>query len=184
LSNLDGFRDEIDLVVGDLRKIGVCNDVTEGIDVVLHLAALPSVPRSIMNPRGSNENNVSSTVNLLKAAVDNGVKRVVFSASSSAYGNTRVLPKDESMCPSPLSPYAVSKLAGEYYMKAFANCYDIDTVSLRYFNVYGKRQNPGSQYSAVIPKFIKASLNDDEADVYGDGKQSRSFTYIDDVVGA
>lgn len=184
LNNIAGFRDKVDLYIGDLKTLKVCDDVTKDIDVVLHLAALPSVPRSIDNPRASNENNVSATVNLLRAAVDNGVKRVVFSSSSSVYGDSKVMPKVETMIPKPKSPYAASKVAGEYYMRAFSECFDIDTVTLRYFNVFGPRQNPDSQYSAVIPKFIKAAITGEQAVVHGDGMQSRDFTYVDNVVDA
>lgn len=184
LNNIAGFRDKVDLTIGDLKTLKVCDDVTKDIDTVLHLAALPSVPRSIDNPRASNENNVSATVNLLKASVDNGVNRVIFSSSSSVYGDTKRLPKVESMIPRPKSPYATSKVAGEYYMKAFAECYDIDTVSLRYFNIFGKRQAENSPYAAVIPKFMKAVITGEQAIVHGDAKQSRDFSHVDNVINA
>lgn len=184
LSNIDEFRDKIDLTVGDLKNLKICDDITKDVDVILHLAALPSVSRSVNNPRATNENNVTATVNLLRAAVDNGVKRVVFSSSSSAYGDSEKLPKIETMIPKPKSPYAVSKVAGEYYMRAFAECYDIDTVSLRYFNVFGKRQVENSPYAAVIPKFMKAAITGGQAIVHGDGLQSRDFTVVDNVVYA
>jgi len=183
-ANVDPFLKDFELRVEDLRKYSVCDELTRDVDLVCHQAALPSVPRSIKNPRATNENNVTATVNLLKAAKCNGVERVVYAASSSAYGDTKVLPKKENMVPNPLSPYAVSKLAGEYYMKAFAESFDIDTVSLRYFNVFGPRQSPKSQYAAVVPNFITAAINDQKIVVHGDGKQSRDFSYIDNVVNA
>jgi len=182
--NVEPFMKDFEFRLEDLRKYSVCEELTKDVDLVCHQAALPSVPRSIKNPRATNENNVTATVNLLKAAKCNGVKRVVYAASSSAYGDTTVLPKKEKMSPNPLSPYAVSKLAGEYYMKAFAKSFDIDTVSLRYFNVFGPRQSPKSQYAAVVPNFITAAINDKEITVHGDGKQSRDFSYIENVVSA
>ena len=184
LSNISGFMDKVDVRIGDLKRFSFCEEVVDDIDIVLHLAALPSVPRSIDNPRACNENNVSATVNLLKAAADNGVKRVVYSASSSAYGDSKRLPKVETMIPKPKSPYAAAKVAGEYYMRAFAECYDIDTVSLRYFNVFGKRQREDSPYAAVIPKFMKAAITGCRAIVHGDGLQSRDFSFVDNVVSA
>ena len=184
MKNLDGIMDKFEFVKGDLVSTDVCSEVVSGVDCICHQAALPSVPRSVADPITSNLNNVTATVNLLKAAVDSGVKRVVYASSSSVYGDTPVLQKVETMCPKPKSPYAVSKLTGEYYMGAFNKCYDIDTCSLRYFNVFGPRQNPKSQYAAVIPKFILAMLQGDEIQVYGDGTQSRDFSFIDNVVDA
>jgi len=178
------LEDNFTFVKNDLCDYNTCLRVTENIDVVCHQAALPSVPRSIDDPITSNMHNVTATVNLLRACVKNGVKRVVYASSSSVYGDSPTLPKIEDMRPMPKSPYAVSKLAGEYYMGAFNKSYDIDTASLRYFNVFGARQNPKSQYAAVIPKFMIAALGGEDMVMYGDGLQSRDFTYIDNVVNA
>ncbi len=173
-----------ELMEGDLRDTDVVRKATDGIDFVLHQAAIPSVQKSIEDPITTNAVNINGTLNVLKASVDNKVKRVVYAASSSAYGNTRVLPKKEDMIPLPLSPYAVSKLTGEYYCNVFSQVYDIETVSLRYFNIYGPRQDPKSMYAAVVPRFITAILKGDRPIVYGDGEQSRDFTHIDNVVQA
>ena len=181
-ANLAEFIDKIDLIEGDLRDYDTVRQAVDGTDFVLHQGALPSVPRSISDPLSSNEVNVTGTLNLLNAAKDAGVKRVVMASSSSIYGDTPTLPKKEDMIPTPLSPYAVSKLAGEKYFQVFANIYGLHTVALRYFNVFGPRQNPDSQYSAVIPKFIKAILNDESPVIYGDGEQSRDFTYIQNTI--
>jgi UDP-glucose 4-epimerase len=158
--------------------------VMEGVDYVIHQAALPSVPKSVEIPIESNEHNINGTLNILYAAKESGVKRVVYAASSSAYGDTPELPKVETMRPMPLSPYAVNKLASEYYCSAFTEVYGLETVSLRYFNVFGPRQDPTSYYSAVIPKFITALLKNEKPVIFGDGEQSRDFTYIDNVVHA
>jgi len=158
--------------------------VAEGVDYILHQAALPSVPRSIADPLASNDSNVTGTLHLLIAARDAGVKRVVYASSSSVYGDNPTLPKREDMSPAPKSPYAVSKLAGEYYCRVFAQAYGLETVCLRYFNVFGPRQDPASQYAAVIPKFITALLRDEPPTIYGDGHQSRDFTYVSNVVRA
>ena len=155
-----------------------------GVDYVLHQAAVPSVPRSVKDPLTSNSANVEGALNVLIAARDAGVKRVVYASSSSVYGDTPVLPKREDMKPDPLSPYAVSKLAGETYCKVFYHVYGLEIICLRYFNVFGPRQDPSSQYSAVVPKFIDALLNERSPVIYGDGEQSRDFTYIDNVVEA
>jgi nucleoside-diphosphate-sugar epimerase len=152
-----------------------------GADVVFHLAAIPSVPRSISDPVPSHEVNVNGTFSVLRAAHDASVRRVVYAASSSAYGDTEVLPKVESMRPLPRSPYAVQKLLGEYYMSVFHNCFKLETVALRYFNVYGPRQDPSSPYSGVISIFMKCLLNKTSPTIYGDGQQTRDFTYVDDV---
>ena len=181
-ANLVDFIDKIKLIEGDLRNYDTVREAVNGTDFVLHQGALPSVPRSISDPLSSNEVNVTGTLNLLNAAKDAGVKRVVMASSSSVYGDTPTLPKKEDMIPTPLSPYAVSKLAGEKYFQVFANIYGLHTVALRYFNVFGPRQNPDSQYSAVIPKFIKAILNDESPVIYGDGEQSRDFTYIQNTI--
>ena len=173
-----------ELMEGDLRDTDVVRKATDGIDFVLHQAAIPSVQKSIEDPITTNAVNINGTLNVLKASVDNKVKRVVYAASSSAYGNTCVLPKKENMIPLPLSPYAVSKLTGEYYCNVFSQVYDIETVSLRYFNIFGPRQDPKSMYAAVVPRFITAILKGDRPIVYGNGEQSRDFTHIDNVVQA
>ncbi len=182
--NLAAFQDRIEVITGSLTQLDTCQKAVEGTDYVLHQGALPSVPKSIELPVESNEANITGTVNILVAARDAGVKRVVFAASSSAYGNTETLPKIESMAPSPLSPYALQKYAGELYMKIFYETYGLETVALRYFNIFGPRQDPTSFYSAVIPKFITMLLKGEAPTIFGDGKQSRDFTYIDNVVQA
>lgn len=154
------------------------------IDVVLHEGALPSVPRSVDDPAGTHRHCVDATFTLLMAARDAGVKRFVYAASSSAYGDTPTLPKVETMTPAPLSPYAVGKLVGEYYCSVFSSVFGLETISLRYFNVFGPHQDPASQYAAAIPAFVTAILQDRRPTVYGDGEQSRDFTYIDNVVEA
>ncbi len=184
LSNLEGLLSGVEFVQADLADESAAKRVMEGVAIVWHQAALPSVPRSIADPLISNRANVTATLNVLTAARDAGVRRVIYASSSSAYGNTPVLPKVETMTPAPLSPYAVSKLTGEYYCRAFSHVYGITTVSLRYFNVFGPRQDPNSQYSAVIPKFISSYLRGEAPTIDGDGEQSRGFTYIDNVVSA
>jgi UDP-glucose 4-epimerase len=156
----------------------------EGVEVVFHEAAIPSVPRSIASPRPSVLVNVVGTTTVLDSARNAGVRRVIYAASSSAYGDTAVLPKVETMTPHPLSPYAVSKLTGEQLMRVFASLYPIETLSLRYFNVFGPRQDPASQYAAVIPKFVTAALDHQKPPVFGDGEQTRDFCFIDNVVSA
>ena len=151
---------------------------------MLHQAAIPSVPKSVLDPLGSNQANVDATVNLLVAARDAQVRRVVYAASSSAYGDTPTLPKREDMPPNPISPYAVAKLAGEYYMTSFYRCYGLETVSLRYFNVFGPRQDPSSPYSGVLAKFITQMIAGEAPTIFGDGSQSRDFTYVDNAVDA
>lgn len=153
-------------------------------DYIFHLAAIPSVPRSVKDPFNSNNSNVTGTLNVLLAARDTGIKKVIFSSSSSVYGNTPTLPKREDMPVNPMSPYAITKATGEMYCKVFQDLYGLPTVSLRYFNVFGPRQNPNSQYAAVIPKFITAILNDRSPVIFGDGKQSRDFTFVKNVVDA
>jgi nucleoside-diphosphate-sugar epimerase len=182
--NIEGFQGKIEVIEGDLRSYHTVMEAVDGMDFVLHQGALPSVPRSVRDPLTTNEVNVAGTLNLLHAALDAEVKKVVFASSSSIYGDSPTLPKREDMTPNPLSPYAVSKLAGEKYLHVFAKIYGLQTVSLRYFNVFGPRQNPDSQYSAVIPKFIKAIMNDETPVIYGDGEQSRDFTFIQNVVEA
>lgn len=178
------YSDYFDLIEGDLRDIEVTRRAVEGATYVLHQGALPSVPRSVADPLLSNEINVGGTLSLLVAARDAGVKRVVYAASSSAYGDTPELPKRESMTPNPKSPYAAQKLAGEYYMRIFQEVFGLETISLRYFNVFGPRQDPESTYAAVIPRFITAVLSGAPPTIYGDGLQTRDFTYIDNVVRA
>lgn len=182
--NLGEILDKIELLEGDLRNYHNVREAVEGMDFVLHQAALPSVPRSVSDPISSNNVNVAGTLNLLHAAKDAKIKRVVFASSSSVYGDSPILPKHEKLVPDPMSPYAVSKLAGEKYCQVFSRIYGLHTVSLRYFNVFGPRQNPDSQYSAVIPKFIKAILFDQRPVIFGDGEQSRDFTYISNTVEA
>ena len=173
-----------ELIEGDIRNLDTVRRACEGIDFVLHEAAIPSVPRSIDDPIATNEVNINGTLNVLKASYENKVRRVVYAASSSAYGDTAVLPKKEDMNPSPLSPYAVSKLTGEYYCRVFTSVYGLETVSLRYFNIFGPRQDPNSTYAAVVPRFITAMLKGESPTVYGDGEQSRDFTYIENVIHA
>lgn len=182
--NLQGYEREIEMIRGDIRNPDEVAKAVKGVDVVFHQAALPSVPRSVADPWTSNEYNVTGTLNVFIAARDHGVKRVVYASSSSVYGNTEVLPKVETMVPRPMSPYAVSKLTGEVYGRVFTELYGLETVGLRYFNVFGPRQDPNSEYAAVIPKFIKALLAQESPTIYGDGEQSRDFTFITDVVEA
>ena len=174
----------LDIVEGDIRELALCQKVMEGTDYVFHQAALPSVQRSVEDPLGSNAVNVGGTLNILLAARDAKVKRVMYASSSSIYGDTPTLPKREDMSLMPLSPYALQKYAGEQYCRLFSQLYGLETVSLRYFNVFGPRQDPNSVYSAVIPRFIEALLHRRSPIVYGDGEQSRDFTYIDNVVQA
>lgn len=183
-ANFNGAESKIELISGDLLDAAAVAKSMEGIDVVFHQAALRSVPFSVKNPTLVNRVNVEGTLNVLMAARDAGVKRVVYASSSSVYGKGAMLPKSEHDTPSPISPYAVSKLAGEYYAKVFAELYGLETVGLRYFNVYGPRQDPNSQYAAVIPRFIQWALQGEPLEVHGDGLQSRDFTYIDNVVQA
>jgi len=178
------FGGAFDLVESDLRDLAATRKAVEGVEYVLHQGALPSVPRSVADPALSNEINVGGTVSLLIAARDAGVRRVVYAASSSAYGDTPELPKRESMTPNPKSPYAAQKLAGEHYMQIFHEVYGLETISLRYFNVFGPRQDPASMYAAVIPRFITCVLSGKAPTIYGDGHQTRDFTYIDNVVDA
>lgn len=182
--NLKDFKKDFELIEGDIRSYHILQQAVKGVEVVLHQAALPSVPRSIKDPITSNDVNVNGTLNVLEASVNNGVRRVVYASSSSVYGDNPELPKHEGMLPNPLSPYAVSKLAGEKYCSVFTRIYGLETIALRYFNVFGPRQDPSSQYSAVIPKFIKSILNDEQPVIYGDGEQSRDFTYVSNVVDA
>lgn len=182
--NLKDIEKDIELIEGDIRSYHIVQQAVKGMDIVLHQAALPSVPRSIKDPITSNEVNVSGTLNILEASVSAKVKRVVYASSSSVYGDNPELPKNESMLPNPLSPYAVSKLSGEKYCKVFSRIYGLETISLRYFNVFGPNQDPTSQYSAVIPKFIYAISKGKQPVIYGDGKQSRDFTYVSNIIEA
>jgi len=183
-SNLEAIGPGLDFVRGSVTDPSVVAAAVEGCDYVFHEAALASVPRSVKEPVASNDANVCGTLNVLVAARDAGVKRLVYAASSSAYGDTEVLPKVEDMPVQPKSPYAVAKLAGEHYVSAFAGCYSMQTLSIRYFNVFGPRQDPDSPYAAVIPIFADALLAGKAPTIHGDGEQSRDFTYIDNVVSA
>ena len=171
-------------VEGSITDLNLLKQVFDGVDYVFHQAAIPSVPRSIKDPAKTNEVNISGALNVLIAADQAGVKKVVYASSSAVYGETPVLPKEEGMIPDPLSPYAVSKLAGEYYCKVFTEIYGLKTASLRYFNVYGPKQDPSSEYAAVIPKFITRVLNGKPPVICGDGEQTRDFTFVKDVVSA
>ncbi|MBI4023815.1 MAG: SDR family oxidoreductase, partial [Verrucomicrobia bacterium] len=182
--NIAEFQDRINLIEGDIRDERIVRKAVDGVDAVLHHAALASVPRSIQDPIAANEINVGGTLNLLRAAHEAKVKRFVFASSSSVYGDTAVLPVEEGATPDPLSPYAVTKLAGEKYAQVFSRIYGLPTVSLRYFNVFGPHQDPNSQYSAVIPLFIKAMLKGQSPQIFGDGMQSRDFIFVEDVVNA
>ena len=180
--NLKDYGSNIELIEGDIRSYHIVKDAVADVDVILHQAALPSVPRSINDPITSNEVNVTGTLNILEAARKNNVQKIVFASSSSVYGDNPKLPKDESMIPNPLSPYAVSKLSGEKYCNVFTRIYGLKTVALRYFNVFGPRQDPNSQYSAVIPRFITAIMRGESPVIFGDGEQSRDFTFVRNVI--
>lgn len=180
--NMNTFIDKIQFIKGDIRDLETVTRAMDDVDYVIHQAALPSVPKSVELPIESNEHNTNGTLNILYAAKEAGVKRVVYAASSSAYGNQPQSPKVETMLPMPMSPYAVNKLAGEHYCASFTTVYGLETVALRYFNVFGPRQDPTSFYSAVIPKFISSLMKNEAPIIYGDGEQSRDFTYIDNVV--
>jgi len=181
-SNIADIRSDIEVVEGDLRSYHIVNEAMKGVEVVYHQGALPSVPRSIADPLTSNEVNVSGTLNVLFAALEQGVRRLTFASSSSIYGNAPEQVKSEDLHVRPLSPYAVSKLAGEKYFQVFNNIYGLETVALRYFNVFGPWQDPDSPYSAVIPLFVKAFMEGRAPVINGDGLQSRDFTYIANVV--
>ena len=172
----------VEFLEGDLGELAVARAAVQGVDYVLHQAAIPSVPRSVEDPVTSNRANIDATLNVLVAARDARVKRVVYAGSSSAYGNTETLPKTETMAPRPLSPYALQKLVGEQYMQIFTSLYGLETVSIRYFNVFGPRQDPSSPYSGVISLFAKALLDNRAPTIYGDGEQTRDFTYVANVV--
>ena len=182
--NLADIAGDIELIEGDIRDQATTARACAGVEVVFHEAAIPSVPRSLADPMASNDANVTGTLNVLHEAKKAGVRRVVYAASSSAYGDTPTLPKIETMRPMPLSPYAVGKLAGEHYCAVFAGAYGLETVALRYFNVFGARQDPKSEYAAVIPRFVTAGLAGQGVTIFGDGTQSRDFCYIDNTVEA
>jgi len=182
--NLAHIMAQIDFREADILDLEAMKLACAGVDYVSHQAAIPSVPKSVLDPIGSNRANVDGTVNVLVAARDAQVKRVVFAASSSAYGDTPTLPKHEHMTPDPISPYAVAKLASERYMISFYRCYGLETVALRYFNIFGPRQDPSSPYSGVLAKFITLMLSGQQPTMFGDGEQSRDFTYIDNAVDA
>jgi UDP-glucose 4-epimerase len=177
-------KDNVQFIQGSVTDLPLLQQLFHNASYVFHLAALPSIPRSIENPLASHNANATGTLNVLIAARDNKVEKVIYSSSSSVYGDTPTLPKKEDMMPNPQSPYAVAKLAGEYYCQSFQRVYTLNTVCLRYFNVYGPGQDPGSQYAAVIPRFIHNCLQEKPPIIYGDGKQTRDFTYVDDVVAA
>ncbi|OJW05723.1 MAG: LPS biosynthesis protein WbpP [Planctomycetales bacterium 71-10] len=183
-SNLDAVRDRIEFVEASASDFAECERAMQGVAYVFHEAAVPSVPRSVAEPLQSHESGPTATLNVLEAARRAGVRRVMFAASSSAYGETETLPKVESIVPDPLSPYAAGKLAGEHYVRVYARTMGLDGVSLRYFNVFGPRQDPSSPYSGVISLFLKAMSRGERPRIYGDGLQTRDFTYVDDVVRA
>src|SRR6202789_3280865 len=182
--NLSGILETIDFREADILDLEAMKLACTGADYVLHQAAIPSVPKSVLDPIGSNRANIDGTVNVLVAARDAKVKRVVYAASSSAYGDTPTLPKYEAMNPNPISPYAVAKLASEYYMVSFYRCYGLETVCLRYFNIFGPRQDPSSPYSGVLAKFSIQMLRGEQPTIFGDGETSRDFTFIDNAVSA
>jgi UDP-glucose 4-epimerase len=182
--NLEEIGGDVDFIQGSVADEDLVRKALEGAEVVFHEAAIPSVPRSVEAPRQTHIASVDGTFSLLLAARDQKVRRVVYAASSSAYGDQPTLPKSEAMLPDPLSPYAVAKLVGEYYCRVFTRVYGLETVALRYFNVFGPRQDPTSQYSGVVSRFISALLGDGQLVIFGDGEQSRDFTYIDNVVAA
>jgi UDP-glucose 4-epimerase len=182
--NISEILNRIDFREADIVDLDAMHKACAGVDFVLHQAAIPSVPKSVLDPLSSNRANIDGTVNVLVAARDAKVKRVVYAASSSAYGDTPTLPKHEEMKPDPISPYAVAKLASEQYMISFYRCYGLETVCLRYFNIFGPRQDPSSPYSGVLAKFITQMLRGEQPTIHGDGEQSRDFTYIDNAVDA
>ena len=184
IENLEQVKEKIQWHEADIRNLESIRPDFEGVDYVIHLAAIPSVPRSIADPLTSNSANIDGTLNVLLAARDAGAKRVVFSASSSAYGDHPALPRMESQEPRPLSPYALTKLTGEYYCKIFARVYGLETVALRYFNIFGPNQSPDSPYSGVLSLFISAYMNEQTPTIFGDGEQSRDFTYVENAVDA
>lgn len=183
-SNLEPYKNDVEVFEIDIRNFDKVVAAVKGSDIILHHAALASVPASVADPITANEVNITGTLNVLESAKRNGVKRVVFAASSAAYGDDPESPKREYMRPQPMSPYAVGKLAGEYYCKMFAELYDVETIAFRYFNVFGARQDPNSQYAAVIPKFITTMIDGDRPVIFGDGLQTRDFVHVKNVVEA
>jgi UDP-glucose 4-epimerase len=184
VEHIEPFVNKIEVIKGDIREEKDLRKALKDVDCIFHQAALRSVPRSVDDPLSTNDVNITGTLKLLMVAREMGVKRVVYASSSSAYGDSKLIPQKESHAPSPISPYAVAKLSAEYYCRMYAKTFGLETVSLRYFNVFGPRQDPESKYSAVIPKFIEAALKNETIEIHGDGKQSRDFTYIDNVVQA
>ena len=182
--NIEHLKNKSEFIEGDIRNLDVIQSAMNGVDYVFHQAAIPSVPRSIIDPITTHEVNATGTLNVLIAARDSDVKRVVYASSSSVYGNSPVLPKTEDMPTNPLSPYAVSKLTGEQYCRSFYEVYGLETISLRYFNIFGPRQDPESPYAGVIPTFIHQMLNDNQPTIFGDGQQSRDFTFVSNAVQA
>lgn len=182
--NLRPFAGQFELIEASILDVDAVTRAAAGADFVLHEAALGSVPRSVEDPVTTHNVNTTGTLNVLMAARDSGVRRLIFAASSSAYGDTTELPKHEMMYPRPLSPYAASKLTAEHYLAAFSATYGLETVALRYFNVFGPRQDPNSQYAAVIPRFVAAALNNEAPIIFGDGEQTRDFTFVSNVVDA
>jgi nucleoside-diphosphate-sugar epimerase len=183
-SRLDGYGRRLDIVEGDIRNAIACRNACRGVDTVFHLAALVSVPQSVADPVQSDAINSGGTLNMLLAARDSGVRRLIFSSSSAVYGDTTIIPTPESTLPQPASPYGIQKLAGEHYARNFAQLYGLETISLRYFNVYGPGQDPSSPYAAAIPKFLTRLLRGESPSIFGDGEQTRDFCYVDDVVAA
>ncbi len=183
-ANIEDIKEHVDVQVGDLRDDDTLFNAVLGVRYIFHLGALPSVVRSVEDPQSTHDVNMTGTLKLLLAAREAGVERLVFSSSSSVYGNTQELPKQEDMTPNPLSPYALSKLAGEHYLRIFHGLYKVRAYALRYFNVFGPRQDPASHYAAVIPLFINALRRDEAPTIFGDGEQTRDFTFVEDVVSA
>jgi UDP-glucose 4-epimerase len=186
IKNIEPFlrKESVEFIQGSIANLPLLQKLFRGVEYVFHEAAIPSVPRSIENPLISHEVNITGTLNVLLAARDNGIKKVIYASSSSVYGDTPILPKEEDMPPNPQSPYAVTKLAGEYYCQVFQGVYGLPTIYLRYFNVYGPRQDPDSQYAAVIPRFITRASQGESPIIFGDGEQTRDFTFVKDVVEA
>ena len=182
--NIHELQGDMEIIGGDFTDDETVAKAVKDVDIIIHQGAIPSVPKSIQDPIQTNQANITGTLKLLHAAARDNVKRFIYASSSSAYGFNETLPKQENMCGSPMSPYAVSKYTGEHYCKVFHDIFGLETISLRYFNVFGPRQSPHSKYAAVIPAFIEAILNDQSPIIYGDGTQSRDFTYVEDVVSA
>ncbi|MGD2111543.1 MAG: SDR family oxidoreductase [Phycisphaerae bacterium] len=180
--NLSHLGDRCELITGDIRDLEQCLSACDGVEFVFHEAAIPSVPKSVEEPQASHDTNVNGTFNVLRAAAERKVRRVIYAGSSSVYGDSEESPKHEEIVQAPLSPYAAQKCLGEHYCRAFSECFGLETITLRYFNVFGSRQDPSSQYAAAIPAFAVAILKDEPPTVYGDGEQTRDFTYVDNVV--